>query len=80
MPKTHEFTDNATGKPIAVVIDKIVVFKKDEFSECTSIELMGQRLAYPKQSIKCRKLSKMPIGPKGEKRPAEKKAASERWK
>ncbi len=41
MPKTHEFTDNATGKPIAVVIDKIVVFKKDEFSECTSIELIG---------------------------------------
>ena len=37
MAKTHEFTENASGSPITVVIDKIKSFRRDEFSECTQI-------------------------------------------
>ncbi len=39
MSKTHRFTDNATGEPIEIVIAHIVSFRRDNFSECTSIKL-----------------------------------------
>ena len=40
MPKTHQFTDNASGQPIIVVLDKVATISHDEFSECTTIELI----------------------------------------
>jgi uncharacterized protein YlzI (FlbEa/FlbD family) len=40
LPKTHQFTKNASGTPITIVIDKIKTFEFDEFSECTQITLI----------------------------------------
>lgn len=41
MAKTHTFTKNSTGKPISIVLDKITGYERDEFSECTTIALVG---------------------------------------
>ncbi|WP_249694536.1 hypothetical protein [Stappia sp. WLB 29] len=46
MPKTHRFTENASGDPVNVVIDKITTFQYDSFAECTTLVLLnGQKIA-----------------------------------
>lgn len=38
MVKTHQFTRNVDGTAVEIVLDKIVTFYRDEFSECTTIK------------------------------------------
>lgn len=40
MPKTHTFTENSTGSPTDVVLEKIKSFHWSDFSECTIIEFI----------------------------------------
>lgn len=57
MAKTYEFTENASGARISIVIDKIATFKKDEFSECTSIELIdGKKIGVSESVDEVRKV------------------------
>lgn len=41
MAKTHRFTENATGTPVSVVVEHITKVERDEFSDCTTITLIG---------------------------------------
>ncbi len=39
MAKTYQFTENASGEPISIVLDQIQSFRRDGFSGCTTITL-----------------------------------------
>jgi uncharacterized protein YlzI (FlbEa/FlbD family) len=57
MPKTHQFTKNADEKAVEIVLDKIVSFEWDSFSECTSIKLCnGENIGVSESIDEVRKI------------------------
>lgn len=58
MSKTCEFTRNATGETVQVVVAKITHFERDNFADCTTLHLEGgtkiavsESLTYVKDAI-----------------------------
>ena len=51
MTKTHKFTKNDTGNAVEVVVNKIIRFEHDTFSECTAIYLEGGDKIFVSESL-----------------------------
>lgn len=58
MAKTHQFTKNVDGKPVDIVLEKILSFEWDEHSECTSIKFVeGDKIGVSETVEEVRKVS-----------------------
>jgi len=51
MSKTHEFTNNSSSTPVSVVLDKIVSYERDDFSESTKIKLVGGDVIHVSETV-----------------------------